>query len=90
MMYWYTTDAWFFLIPHNTVVGTIHFCQNHYCQLRVSGSGYMTVARSVSLVDLLTLLLGNWFWYTTVFRAIIHRGDTPLGHPNYQIGTIYL
>ena len=50
----------------------------------------MTVARSVSLVDFLTLLLGNWFWYTTVFRAIIHRGDTPLGHPNYQIGTTYI
>ena len=53
-------------------------------------SWYTTVAESVSFLDLLTLLLGNWFWYTTAVRPTFHRGDTPLCHPNLALGSATL
>ena len=53
-------------------------------------SWYTTVAGSVSFFDLLTLLMGNWFWYTTAVRLTIHRGDTLLCHLNLALGSAIL
>ena len=54
-------------------------------------SWYTTVAGSVSFFfDLLTLLLGNWFWYTTAVRPTIHRGNTLLCCPNLVLGSAIL
>ena len=68
----YITVAWFcFLFPHTTVdreqldifrwmPKTKTVCRGH------PGLGDTTVAGPVSHWNLLTPLLGNWFWYTTV------------------------
>ena len=58
------------LVPCNTVIGIRNFDGYPKPPLPVEGiwSEYKTATRSVSYVELLTLLLGNWFWYNTAAR----------------------
>ena len=65
--------------PPFEIPKTTASCREYLC------SWYTTVAGSVSFFDPLTLLLGNWFWYTTAVRPIIHRGNTPLCRPNLEL-----
>ena len=82
------------LVPCNTVIGTnnFFFCGYPKPPWSVQGiwSEYNTVTGSVSHTELLTLLLGNWFWCNYCHRTwswcntvaktnlFIHRADTKL------------
>ena len=64
--------------PTQDCVGIIHLqrdTQNHHCMSRISLVQVHDCWRISFLFDLLTLLLGNWFWYTTVVRPNLPQGQ---------------